>query len=244
MGVSIPDGIRESSRPKVMYLIKRRDGVSREELVAHWFANHMPAVIDRLHASADGDPARYVATLFDPNPRGEYVWDGVAQIWPPTAPPRPDAPHGEPPQDSFQQKARPYVPWITREFVVTDGSDRLPVEPLTLNAPFPTTRSGFYKVVFFVKATENADYDAFFQHWLSVHAVNVRTLMEQTGGFHYMISHSTEPRVEPYAGMAELYFPDEAHWLTFKEQLEPDGMEKWVDSMHILRARTEMIGVP
>ena len=30
---------------KMMYLIKRRPTVSREELVVHWFANHMPLVI-------------------------------------------------------------------------------------------------------------------------------------------------------------------------------------------------------
>ena len=33
---------------KMLYLIKRRDGTSREELVAHWFANHMPIVIDAM----------------------------------------------------------------------------------------------------------------------------------------------------------------------------------------------------
>ena len=50
---------------KMMYPIRRKAATSREELVAHWFANHMPAVIasqeagaakGRLHAS------RYIAT--------------------------------------------------------------------------------------------------------------------------------------------------------------------------------------
>ena len=40
------------------------------------------------------------------------------------------------------------------EYVVMDGSDQLPVEPLTLNAPYPCTRSGFFKVTFLVKAKE------------------------------------------------------------------------------------------
>ncbi len=59
----------------MLYLIKRRTTTSREELVAHWFANHMPAVIQgqkdqaargRLHAR------RYIATLYDANKRGEH----------------------------------------------------------------------------------------------------------------------------------------------------------------------------
>ena len=67
-----------------MYLIKRKPTTSREELVAHWFANHMPAVIQsqqdaaergRMHAS------RYLATLFQPGPQGDHPWDGVAQLW-------------------------------------------------------------------------------------------------------------------------------------------------------------------
>ena len=68
---------------KMLYLIKRRPTTSREELVAHWFANHMPAVIQgqkdqaekgRLHAW------RYIATLYDANKEGEHPWDGMAQL--------------------------------------------------------------------------------------------------------------------------------------------------------------------
>lgn len=31
---------------KMIYLIRRRAATSRDELVAHWFANHMPGVIE------------------------------------------------------------------------------------------------------------------------------------------------------------------------------------------------------
>ncbi len=234
---------------KTMYLIKRKANTSREELVAHWFANHMPLVIesmaqqkaeDKLHAS------RYIATLFDAVPDGSYPWDGMAQLWWPIVLPRPSSPHGAEPTDSFQQKAEPYVPWPTTEYVVLDGSERLPVEPLTLNSPFPTTRSGFCKITFLVKAKPGADYDAFFAHWLDVHVPNVCQVMAQVDGFRYVVSHSVEPDVEPYAGMAELYFENAEGWRQYKQNIQPDGMEQWAaeDGTLVLRAQTEMIGIP
>ena len=47
-------------------LIKRNAAASWEEMIAHWFANHMPNVIaHNAAAKADGTPSvsRYVATL-------------------------------------------------------------------------------------------------------------------------------------------------------------------------------------
>ena len=46
MAVKATDGFRMN------VLIRRRGGVSREELIANWFANHMPAVIKNAAASA------------------------------------------------------------------------------------------------------------------------------------------------------------------------------------------------
>lgn len=234
---------------KMMYLIKRRSTTSREELVAHWFANHMPGVIQRQkqqQAAGRRHARRYIATLFDPNAEGDHPWDGVAQLWFDEALPRPKVPHGTTPSDSFQQKAEPYVPWPTIEYVVIDGSDHLPVEPLTLNEPFPCTRSGFFKLTFLVKAKEGTDFGALFEHWLTVHVPNVTSTMEQVEGFRYVVSHSTEPEREPYAGMAELYFHDPSGWARYREHIRPDGMEQWVDpeGTLTLRAHTEMIGLP
>lgn len=45
--------IEASPGAKMLYLIKRRASTSREELVAHWFANHMPAVIQAQHEQAE-----------------------------------------------------------------------------------------------------------------------------------------------------------------------------------------------
>ena len=110
---------------KMQYLIKRPPATSREELVAHWFANHMPGVIQGQHdlASAGKPHAhRYIATLFDTNAEDDHIWDGVAQLWWDKAIPYPEVPHGTTLTDSFQEQAEPYVPWATREYVVMDGS--------------------------------------------------------------------------------------------------------------------------
>ncbi|MEZ5557663.1 MAG: hypothetical protein R3E86_03860 [Pseudomonadales bacterium] len=234
---------------KTMYLIRRRAHASREELVAHWFANHMPLVIEAQHKAANAGrlhARRYIATLFDPDADGRHPWDGVAQLWWERVLPRPEQPHGTHPTDSFQEVAEPYVPWPTTEYVVMDGSEHLPVRPLTLNPPFPCTRSGFCKVTYLVKAKADADHGALFDHWLNVHASNVRALMAQTGGFRYLVSHSIEPGLDAFAGMAELYFKDRSGWEAFRARQQADGMERWVDidGTLCLTAQTELIGIP
>lgn len=233
----------------MLYLIKRRATTSREELVAHWFANHMPAVIAGQHHQAEQGRRhawRYIATLYDPNEKGEHTFDGMAQLWWDEPLPKPEVAHGTTPTDTFQQKAEPYLPWACREYVAIDGSEHLKVEPLTLNAPFPCTRSGFYKASFLVKAKQGTDFDALYAHWLKTHLANARSVMQEVGGFRYVVSHSIDPGSEPYAGMAELYFHEEAAWTEFIQTLKPDGMEEWVDPTQtlVLGARTEMIGLP
>jgi EthD domain-containing protein len=234
---------------KMMYLIKRRPTTSREELVAHWFANHMPLVLQRQRDSAAGGKPharRYIATLFEPNQNGEHPWDGIAQLWWGKRLPRPREPHGTQPTDTFQQKVEPYLPWATAEHVVIDPSRHLRVEPLTLNAPFPCTRSGFLKVNYLVKARPDTDFGRFYDHWLRVHVPNVASTMHAVKGFGYVVSHSMDPQFEPYAGLAELYFDDESGWAQYKAAIRPDGMQEWVDpdGTLVLRANTEMIGIP
>ena len=234
---------------KMQYLIKRRANTGREELVAHWFANHMPNVIEAMQTLKAGKKphaSRYLATLFDAAASGEHPWDGVAQLWWTMLQPRPNVPHGKNPTDTFQEKACPYVPWPTTEYVILDGGDRLPIEPLTLNAPYPTTRSGICKITFLVKAQINIDYEALFNHWLHVHAPNVESVMHECGGFRYVVSHSVEPEQEPYVGMAELYFNDLNGWRRYKSLIKEDGMAQWTkeDGTLVLRSQTEMIGIP
>ena len=234
---------------KMMYLIRRRAATSREELVAHWFANHMPSVIASAHAAAAKGrmhARRYIATLFNADKTGNRPWDGVAQLWWPRALPKPAAPFGFEPRDTFQQKAEPYMPWATREYVVVDGGERLDTSPLTLNAPYPMTRSGFLKVTYLVAVKPETDFAALFRHWLEVHVPNVQATLAAVGGFRYVVSHSLEPGEEAYAGMAELYFEDEEGWRGYRSAIKPDGMERWVDGekMLVLRAQTEMVGIP
>lgn len=236
----------ETPGAKMMYPIKRKPTTTREELIAHWFANHMPAVIARneqSRAAGKLHAERYVATLFDPRPDKPHDWDGVAQLWYERAPARPDSAHGVEPTDTFQEKAEPYRPWATREYVVIDGP--LPLHPPTLNPPFPCTRSGFFKVTFFVSLMRGADCGDLFDHWLDVHVPNVRRTMEAVGGFRYAVSHSLEPAAEAYAGMAELYFPDASGWARYRERIRPDGMARWVDAdaMLVFYSGTEMVGI-
>ncbi|MCY4057312.1 MAG: EthD domain-containing protein [Gammaproteobacteria bacterium] len=239
----------QTAGAKMMYLIKRKPQTSREELVAHWFANHMPAVIQSQKDGAQrGRPhaRRYLATLYDANSAGLHPWDGVAQLWWPRPLPKPETGFGAEPRDTFQQKAEPYMPWATREYVVIDGSEHLDTERLTLNAPYPMTRSGFHKVTYLVAAKPDTDYDDFFSHWLDIHVPNVKATMEAVGGFRYVVSHSIDPANEPYAGMAELYYHDPKDSVRWRETIEADGMEKWIDGerMLILSAQTEMVGIP
>ena len=234
---------------KMLFLIKRKPTTSREELVMHWFKNHMPAVIrGQQDAKAAGRPHawRYIATLFDADSEGQHPWDGMAQLWWDKPLRRPDVPHGSTPADTFQEKALPYLPWATTEYVVIDGSEHLPAEPLTLNEPYPSSRSGFLRISFLVKAKPSTDYEAFFAHWLNVHVPNVKNIMDWVGGFRYVVSHSMEPTEVPYAGLAELYFHDPSGWDRYRELIKPDGMEEWVDpaGMQVLPGTTEMIGSP
>lgn len=244
---SLSNGWCATPGVKMQYLIRRRATTSREELVAHWFANHMPLVIagqERSAAAGRAHARRYLATLFDPDRDGRHVWDGLAQLWWDDA--LPAQLHGVTPTDTFQQKAEPYRAWATREYVVIDGSDRLPVIANTLNAPFPCTRSGFVKVTFLVGARADADHEAFFAHWLATHVPNVADVMARVGGFRYVVSHSVDPAQAPYAGMAELYFPEEDAFSAFRQTITPDGMEAFSEpgGTVVLRAHTEMIGLP
>ncbi len=231
----------------MQFLIGRRPDATRDELVANWFANHMPAVVARqkqMAASAGTPETRYIATLYNPVPSGEQVWDGVAQIWADAPFPREKTPHGTEPRDTFQQKANPYVGWPTTEYVIVDGD--LPLTPNALNEPFPCTRSGFLKVTTILTAKPDTDYQALTDHWLNVHAPNVAGTMAEVGAFRYAVSISDEPAVDPYVGMAELYFPDKAALRRYLELYEADGIDEYFDlnARLVFRSTTEMVGIP
>ncbi len=231
---------------KMMFLIKRRRETSREELVAHWFKNHMPEVIELQQQQSDkGRPYawRYIATLFDADGVGSYPWDGVAQLWYDNAWPAPEMPIGSEPTDSFQQKAEPYMPWATTEYIYIDGM--LKTEPLTLNEPFPTTRSGFHKVTSLLVLKDPREQEAFTEFWLHDYAPRAAEIQREVGALRYVVNISREPD-EPYAGMAELYFDNPETAKQYFSAKEPDDLERWLDQNRtlVLTAQTEMIGIP
>ncbi len=240
----------KNSLSKMMYLIRRREGVSREALIANWFANHMPDVIAGQHSQAEkGRPHahRYIATLFNSSLAADDrapSWDGVAQLWWDDPLPAPDEPHGAKPRDTFQEKAEPYRPWATTEYVVLDGA--VAGAPNTLNEPYPFTRGGFVKVTALIAAKDGIDFDEFHQHWLGTHAQNVAQVMGQVGGYRYVISLSDSSEGERYAGMAELYFPDHQAFSDYRSIIKPDGMDRWVDyrAGETVLSDTEMVGIP
>ena len=243
------DTYKETPGAKMIYLIRRKPDTSREELVMHWFANHMPLVIDGQKEAAKSGrrhATKYTALLFDADREGNYPWDGMAQLWWNAPLPIPDVAFGTEPTDMFQVNAEPYLPWATREYVVIDGQEQLMTTPNRMNAEYPCTRSGFFRVSFLVKAFAQVDYASFFDHWLRVHVPNVRRTMEEVGGFRYVVSHSIDPEQEQYAGLAELYFHDASARDGYQDTIESDGMEEWVDGtgMLVLRGQTEMVGIP
>ena len=243
MTVSVNDRI------KLIFLIKRRAYASREELIMQWYKNHMPSVIDAqaraLEQGRDG-ASKYIAQLFNSSNKPDMAWDGMAHLWFAEAQKPAPVDHGREPTDTFQEKAEPYFSWATREYVVMDGSEHLNVAPLTRNAPYPSTRSGFHRVNYLVPALEGVNYEQFYKHWLDVHVPNIREWMTAAGGFRYVVSHSIYPKQAPYAGMAELYFHEQTAWEHCQSLMRADGMENFVDSrrMDIMHGDTEMVGIP
>ena len=129
-------GVTPTPSVKMMFLIKRRPATSREELIAYWFAHHMPGTIKAMGDIGTG----YIGTVYDDH---DYPWDGVAQMFMDKPLRTPDGGHGRIPADSFHEHVQPYYGWATREYVVLDGAENLPVRPLTLNAPISHNPVGF-----------------------------------------------------------------------------------------------------
>jgi hypothetical protein len=61
-----------------------------------------------------------------------------------------------------------------------DGA--LPLNPQTLNPPFPCTRSGFFKVTFLLPLRPGAERDELFDHWLDVHVPTYAKQWKQWAG--------------------------------------------------------------
>ena len=230
---------------KMITPIQRLAGTSRDELIAHWFANHMPDVIRRNREAGDKGAWRYVATLYRQETDARMAWDGYASLWYDAAPDRPTVGFNNvPPKDTFQEMVEPYRSYATREYVFVDGE--LPLAPPTLNPPFPCTRSGFLKQISVVIPKPDVDPQALADHWLKVHAPNVVATLKKVGGFRYVVNLAADPANTPFAGVPELYFPDRATQDAFWTEIKQDGFHDFVDydgATVRYRADTEMVGI-
>ena len=68
--------VEPNERAKMIFLIKRREGSSRDELIMQWYKNHMPAVIaaqDRATAQGRDGASRYIAQLFSSSNRFRHA---------------------------------------------------------------------------------------------------------------------------------------------------------------------------
>lgn len=227
----------------MIFPVRRKTGVSHEEFIAYWFAHHMPFTIDMMGDRGWG----YIGTVFKTAQDGEHAWDGMAQMFLDQPLSNPPEGFGATPADSFHDRAvQPYFGWATQEFVILDGSEKLPVQPLTLAAPFPTSRSGFFKVVNFVSAPEKGNPQNFQSDWLDTRAERVSSAMQQTNGFRYVVSVSLETDTETRAGLEELYFSDHTDWLDFQEIVGRGDSTRWAGAggEQTFFSDTEFVAIP
>ena len=227
---------------KMMFPVRRKPNTTHEEFLVYWFAHHMPVTI-----AAMGDVGRgYIGTPFQAAADGTHPWDGMAQMFLAEPLATPAEGFGAKPVDSFQEHAQPYFGWATQEYVFLQGDEFLPVRPLTLHAPFPTTRSGFFKVTRLVKAKNASEFDELHAYWLQEHAAHVVEAMRAANGFRYVVGLSLEPQNAPYAGMEELYFPDVSNWQNYQQIMQDNDLSKWVDDegVQTFYTDTEFVAIP
>ena len=106
--------------------------------------------------------------------------------------------------------------------------------------------TAFRRVCTVASANDGAFFERFYGHWLNTHVPNVKSVMDEVGGFRYVVSNSIDHLTEPYAGLAELHFHDDAGWSRNREVIKLEGMEERVDrgGTLVLDGRTDMIGLP
>lgn len=228
---------------KMMFPVRRKPNTTHEELLVYWFAHHMPVTIALI-----GDVGRgYIGTPFKAAEDGNHFWDGIAQMFLAEPLATPPEGFGVKPMDSFHQHVQPYFGWATREYIFLHGDERLPITPLTLNAPFPTTRSGFFKVTRLCGRDNGVNDTSFHTRWLQKHAPHVVDVMRAVGGFRYVVGLSLEPDHAPYLGMEELYFPDSSAWQRYLKIMQAKSTTEWVNDEDLCTtfyADTEFVAIP
>ena len=210
---------------KLVVLARRGEGVSHDELVAQWQNAHMPAVIKHVQ------PELYRVTFFDPENKSGF--DGMAVLW-------------------FTDAERAKRWYTTPDLVTTlqDGffemTDQQPVvlvceEHVIVDGPTP---AGAVKVTGLLRRKADVDAATFYQSWLDDHVPNVAGMLQATpGGLSYVVSHATLGGSKPaYAGLAEVYYADQAAADAHMRQLGPDNFRQYTERAEFLNGY-EVVGI-
>lgn len=208
---------------KMLFPLRRRPGVSHEQLADHWRSVHMPRVIAHL------TPNQYSVTLFDQ--RDGTPFDGMASVtYDDHQRARREQGRRMPAavaQDGFGDLVEPANRLETTEHIVVDG-------------PRPV---GARKITGLVTLRDGVDADAARTSWLADHAPNVAGGFQAAGGLRYVVNFADQNRdVPPFLGVAELWYRDSAASKTHLSALA------WDPFMDLILAQllpgTEIIGIP
>lgn len=211
---------------KQIFLVKRADGVTHEELARHWQQVHLPGVVAHMR------PDHYHVTFFEQG--DDTPFDGMAALCFDDA-----------------ERGRRVTGANTSEAVRRDGFVDLVQQPaialecdehVIVDGPRP---QGTLKLTALVKAREGVDRDAVCAHWLDVHAPNVASSLESTdGGLRYTISLAKPPAGQPeLVGVAELWYASDAAYRAHMEKATDDGFGRLAEGAAILMGH-EIVGVP
>lgn len=204
--------------------IRRRDGVSHDELVRHWREVHMPAVVAHM------TPRSYAVTIFHQR-GGTAAYDGMASVtYDDVALARreqvTDMPAGVA-GDGFGRLIRRSPRLECTRHVIVDG-------------PRPV---GCHKVVGLVALGEGCTRHEGWRLWLGEHAPHVAQGFEAHGGLRYVVSLADRNEDElPFLGVAELWFEDRTAARAHLLGVAPDQFGR-VTSATILHG-VEVIGIP
>ncbi len=205
-----------NSETNVHYLIRRRPGVLRETLVAHWLVGHMPKIMQAYTAGAGPDIKRYRVALFEePGSTGNLSeFDGVAMLTTGRQPMVPHEPFGTHPTDDFQKIVEPYWPWHTIEQAIIEPK----VEYVPNTDPIPRIESSQIYVYQFLEANELQTTEDRIAYWNNHRGPTVQERLDGCGATGYNVSISDNTTDSPYTAIEEFCFGDLTQWEAFRER--------------------------
>lgn len=206
------------SETKVHYLIKRKLGISREILVAHWLISHMPKIMQAYAAGAGPDIRRYRVSLFEEpgSTANSTIFDGVAMLTAGRQPKIPNEPFGTDPVDDFQKVVEPYWPWHTIEQLIVEPQ----VEPVLNTDPLPRIESNSIYVYQFLEANDLRTPENRSVYWREHRGPRVRDHINACGATSYTVSISDNTTDNPYTAIEEYRFNDLTQWEKFHDMHE------------------------